>query len=28
VITTQPDNGERLFHQRADGSVAFIPVSR
>jgi len=28
VITTQPDNGERLFHQRAGGSVAFIPMSR
>jgi 4-amino-4-deoxy-L-arabinose transferase-like glycosyltransferase len=25
VITTQPDNGERLFHARDEGSVAFIP---
>jgi len=25
VITTQPDNGERLFHTRSGGSVAFIP---
>ena len=28
VITTQPDNGERLFHQRAGGSVAFIPMRK
>jgi hypothetical protein len=25
VITTQPDNGERLFHKRDGGSVAFVP---
>ncbi|GAA0259380.1 ArnT family glycosyltransferase [Pseudomonas rhodesiae] len=25
VITTQPDNGERLFRARQDGSKAFIP---
>jgi len=25
VITTQPDNGERYFHKRSGGSVAFIP---
>jgi hypothetical protein len=25
VVTTQPDNGERLFHVRQDGSRAFIP---
>ena len=24
-ITTQPDNGERLFQRREEGSVAFIP---
>jgi hypothetical protein len=28
VITTQPDNGERLFQKRDEGSVAFIPASR
>ncbi|MGF6097875.1 ArnT family glycosyltransferase [Pseudomonas sp. 18175] len=28
VITTQPDNGERLFHARGDGSVAFVPSAR
>ncbi|EFQ62712.1 glycosyl transferase [Pseudomonas fluorescens WH6] len=28
VIVTQPDNGERLFHKREEGSVAFIPASR
>ena len=28
VITTQPDNGERLFQKRSGGSVAFIPRSR
>jgi 4-amino-4-deoxy-L-arabinose transferase-like glycosyltransferase len=28
AITTQPDNGERLFHKRDEGSVAFIPASR
>ena len=28
VITTQPDNGERLFQKRSGGSVAFIPVPR
>jgi hypothetical protein len=25
VISTQPDNGERLFHKRDGGSVAFVP---
>jgi 4-amino-4-deoxy-L-arabinose transferase-like glycosyltransferase len=25
VISTRPDNGERLFHGRESGSVAFIP---
>ena len=28
LITTQPDNGERLFKPREEGSVAFIPASR
>jgi 4-amino-4-deoxy-L-arabinose transferase-like glycosyltransferase len=27
IITTQPDNGERLFHSRESGSVAFIPTA-
>jgi 4-amino-4-deoxy-L-arabinose transferase-like glycosyltransferase len=26
VVTTQPDNGERWFQARGDGSVGFIPV--
>lgn len=26
VITTQPDNGERLFQKRQDGNVAFVPL--
>ncbi|MCK6188537.1 MULTISPECIES: glycosyltransferase family 39 protein [unclassified Pseudomonas] len=26
VITTGPDNGERLFHKRDEGSVAFVPT--
>ena len=25
VVRTQPDNGERLFHKREGGSVAFVP---
>jgi 4-amino-4-deoxy-L-arabinose transferase-like glycosyltransferase len=25
VVTTQPNNGARVFHAREDGSVAFIP---
>ena len=28
VIGTQPDNGERWFHKREDGSVAFVPERR
>ncbi|TFY85145.1 dolichyl-phosphate-mannose--protein mannosyltransferase [Pseudomonas nabeulensis] len=28
VITTQPDNGERLFQKREDGSVVFVPMQR
>ena len=28
VISTQPDNGERLFHKREGGSVAFIPTAQ
>jgi 4-amino-4-deoxy-L-arabinose transferase-like glycosyltransferase len=27
LISTQPDNGERLFKPREEGSVAFIPAS-
>lgn len=28
VITTQPDNGERLFQKRSGGSVAFVPIGK
>lgn len=28
VVTTQSDNGERLFQKREGGSVAFVPMPR
>ena len=28
VVRTQPDNGERWFHKRDGGSVAFVPAPR